>query len=137
MVKFNEEICKELCQLHQEGLPRTSCADIVGINRRTLYDWLKKGENAKSGKYREFYLNWQKASALYEREHLQQIRGSPSWLAHQYLLQVKDPERYVIAEKQEMEMKADATVNADIDMTNPQIADNDLELLKSLVTDKK
>ena len=137
MAKFNEQICKELCELHSEGLPRTSCADIVGINRRTLYDWLKKGENAKSGKKREFYLNWKKAEAQYEREHLQQIRGSSSWLAHQYLLQVKDPERYVVAEKQQIEAETKSTVTADVDMDNPIILEKDLEILKELIRDKE
>jgi hypothetical protein len=134
--KFNEQICEELCALHSEGLPQKSCADLVGIDRKTLYNWIQKGKKAKSGKYREFYINWIRASAKYEREHLNYISDSPSWMAHQYLLQVKDPETYVVAEKQEMEanLKTDASVN--VDMTNPAISSNDLELLKSLVDDK-
>lgn len=134
--KFNEQICEELCALHSEGLPQKSCADLVGIDRKTLYNWIQKGKKARSGKYREFYINWIKASAKYEREHLNHISDSPSWMAHQYLLQVKDPETYVVAEKQEMEanLKTDASVN--VDMTDPAISSNDLELLKSLVDDK-
>jgi hypothetical protein len=136
MAKFNEQICEELCALHSEGLPQKSCADLVGIDRKTLYNWIQKGKNAKRGKYREFYINWIRASAKYEREHLNHISDSSSWMAHQYLLQVKDPETYVVAEKQEMEanLKTDASVN--VDMTDPGIANNDLELLKSLVDDK-
>ncbi len=136
MAKFNDEICKELCDLHSEGLPQKSCADLVGINRRTLYDWLQKGEKAKSGKYRQFYINWQKASARYEREHLNHIRDSPSWLAHQYLLQVKDPETYVVAEKQQIEAETKSTIAADVDMNDPRIHENDLEMLKALIEDK-
>ena len=136
MVKFNEQICEELCALHSEGLPQKSCADLVGINRRTLYDWLKKGEKAKSGKYRQFYINWLKSSAKYEREHLNHIRDSPSWLAHQYLLQVKDPETYVVAEKQQIESTNETTLTADVDMTDPRITENDLEMLQSLISDK-
>lgn len=136
MAKFNEEICKELCELHSEGLPQKSCADIVGINRRTLWDWLTKGKNAKSGKYRNFYIQWCKAGALYEREHLNHISDSPSWLAHQYLLQVKDPETYVVAEKQQIEAETKSTIAADVDMNNPQIRENDLNMLKELIRDK-
>ena len=134
--KFNEQICKELCDLHSEGLPQTSCADIVGIDRKTIYNWLKQGENAKSGKKREFYLNWKKAEALYEREHLQHIRGSPSWLAHQYLLQVKDPDTYVVAEKQQIEAETKQTINAEVDMDNPLIIEKDIQMLKELISDK-
>ena len=134
--KFNEQICEELCALHAEGLPQKSCADLVGIDRRTLYNWIQQGKNAKSGKKRDFYIRWIRAAARYEREHLNKISDSSSWLAHQYLLQVKDPETYVVAEKQEMEMKADTNITADVDMTNPVITENDLEMLKDLIEDK-
>ena len=134
--KFNEQLCEELCTLHAEGLPQKSCADLVGIDRKTLYNWIQKGKNAKSGKYRQFYLNWLRASANFEREHLGHISDSTSWLAHQYLLQVKDPETYVVAEKQQIEATNETTVTADIDMTNPVITENDLEMLKDLIEDK-
>ena len=136
MAKFNEEICKEICDLHSEGLPQKSCADLVGINRRTLYDWIQKGKNAKSGKYKQFYQNWLKASAKYEREHLSQISDSTSWLAHQYLLQVKDPETYVVAEKQQIEAETKTTLEANVDMNDPRIREQDLEMLKALIDDK-
>ena len=137
--KFNEQLCEELCTLHAEGLPQKSCADLVGIDRKTLYNWIQKGKNAKSGKYRQFYLNWLRASANFEREHLGHISDSSSWLAHQYLLQVKDPETYVVAEKQEMEttVKADATVNADIDITSDDFMAKELDIMKTLIEDKK
>ena len=136
MAKFNEEICKEICDLHSEGLPQKSCADLVGINRRTLYDWIQKGKNAKSGKYKQFYQNWLRASAKYEREHLSEISGSNSWLAHQYLLQVKDPETYVVAEKQQIEAETKTTLEANVDMNDPRIREDDLALLKALIDDK-
>ena len=136
MAKFNEEICKEICDLHSEGLPQKSCADLVGINRRTLYDWIQKGKNAKSGKYKQFYQNWLKASAKYEREHLSQISDSTSWLAHQYLLQVKDPETYVVAEKQQIEAETKTTLEANVDMNDPRIREQDLAMLKALIDDK-
>lgn len=134
--KFNEQICEELCALHSEGLPQKSCADLVGIDRKTLYNWIQKGKNAKSGKYRQFYINWIKAAAKFEREHLGHISDSTSWLAHQYLLQVKDPDTYVVAEKQQIEQETTATVNADVDMNDPRIQENDLEMLKNLISDK-
>lgn len=134
--KFNDQICEELCALHAEGLPQKSCADLVGIDRRTLYNWIQAGKNAKSGKKRDFYLRWIRAAAKYEREHLNKISDSTSWLAHQYLLQVKDPETYVVAEKQQIEAETKQTINADVDMNDPRIRENDLELLQSLIEDK-
>ena len=110
MAKFNEEICKELIIAHENGLPKNACASIVGINRRTLYDWLKKGEKAKSGKYHDFYLRWLKAEARFQAYHLKKINDSKSWTASQYLLQVTDPETFVIAEKQQVEAQLDQQV---------------------------
>lgn len=137
MVKFNEQICEELCHLHSQGLPQKSCADLVGIDRKTLYNWIQQGKKSKKGKKRDFYLRWIRAAARYEMEHLGKINDSPSWLAHQYLLQVKDPETYVVAEKQQIEQETKATVNADVDMNDPRIRENDLALLKSLIEDKE
>ena len=131
MAKFNEEICQELCELCEEGLTAKSCAAIVGIGRRTLYDWLERGKNAKSGKYRTFYLNWKKAEARYEQYHLGKIHNSKSWMAHQYLLQVKDSETYVVAEKQQVESKAEVDLKADADVSIESvfdIVDKELEL---------
>ena len=139
MAKFNEEICKELIIAHENGLPRNACASIVGINRRTLYDWLKKGEKAKTGKYHDFYLRWLKAEARFQAYHLKKINDSKSWAASQYLLQVTDPETYVVAEKQEMEanINAEANLNADVDLTSPEFMNRELELMKKIIRDKE
>ena len=136
VTKFNQDICNDLCQLYGQGLSQTDCADIVGINRRTLHRWLEKGKNAKSGKYRQFYLQWRKAKAEYKRMHISHINNSSSWLAHQYMLQVMDPETYVVAEKQEMETTVKADIAADVDMNDPRIQETDLQLLKDLISDK-
>ena len=58
---------------------------------------------------------------------------------NEYLLQVKDPETYVVAEKQEMEanLKADATLNGEVDVTSPEFMNKELDILKHLIEDKK
>ena len=139
MAKFNEEICNELCQYREEGLDMKYCADLAGIHRNTLTNWINKGKKAKSGKYHDFFLRWKRATAKYIRLHQNHIAESNSWLAHQYLLQVTDPELYVVAEKQEMEAKvsADANVNADVDLTSPEFMNRELELMKKIIRDKE
>ena len=134
--KFNEQICEELCSLHSEGLSQKTCADLVGIDRKTLYNWIQQGKKARSGKKRDFYIRWVKAAAKYERTHLRKISDSSSWLAHQYLLQVKDPETYVVAEKQQIEAETKTTLEANVDMTDPRIQESDLAMLKELIGDK-
>lgn len=121
---------------HSEGLPLKYCADIVGIDRRTIYNWMEKGEKARSGKYREFYLDMQKARAKFILHHQRKIANSPSWMASQYLIQCVDPETYVVAEKQQIEAETKTTLEANVDMNDPRIQEADLAILKELIGDK-
>lgn len=104
--KFNEQICKELCTAHENGLPLNACANLCGISRQSVHNWLKEGKNAKTGKKREFYNNWQRANARFQAYHLKKINDSKDWRASQYLLQVTSPDDYVIEEK--------TRINADV-----------------------
>ena len=121
---------------HSEGLPLKYCADIVGIDRRTIYNWMEKGEKARSGKYREFYLDMQKARAKFIAKNVKDIQNNKSWMAKQYLLQVTDPEQFVVAEKQQIEAETHSTIQAEVDMSDPRIQEQDLALLKELIGDK-
>lgn len=136
MVKFNEDTCKCLVENHGKGLPIKDCADIAGIDRTTVYKWLDKGKVAKRGKYRDFYVDMQRARAKFKAHHLQKIANSQSWMASQYLLQCVDPDEYVVAEKQKIESETKATIQAEVDMTDPRIQANDLAMLKELIGDK-
>ena len=119
-----------------EGIPLKYCADIAGVDRRTIYNWMSKGEKAKSGKYRQFYIDMQKAKAKFIKENIKDIQSNKSWMAKQYLLQVTDPEQFVVAEKQQIEANANATVEAKVNMNDPRIQEDDLAMLKALISDK-
>ena len=136
MAKFNEEICKCLVEFYADGIPLKYCADAVGINRSTIYDWMEKGAKAKSGKYKKFYLDMQKARAKFIQKNVKEIQDNKSWMAKQYLLQVTDPEQFVVAEKQQIEAETKTTLEANVDMTDPRIQENDLLMLKELIGDK-
>ena len=136
MAKFNEEICKCLVEFYADGIPLKYCADAVGINRSTIYDWMKKGEKAKSGKYKKFYLDMQKARAKFIQKNVKEIQDNKSWMAKQYLLQVTDPEQFVVAEKQQIEAETHSTIQAEVDMSDPRIQEADLAILKELIGDK-
>ena len=139
MAKFNEEICNCLTELYSDGIPLKYCADAVGIARSTIYYWMDKGEKAKSGKYRKFYQDMQRARAKFIQKNMKDIQENKSWMAKQYLLQVTDPEQFVVAEKQEMEAKvsADANLNADVDLTSDDFLTRELDLMKKIIEDKK
>ena len=97
---------------------------------------MDKGEKARSGKYREFYIDMQKARAKFIKSNIKDIQDNKSWMAKQYLLQVTDPEQFVVAEKQQIEAETKSTIQAEVDMTDPRIQENDLLMLKELIGDK-
>lgn len=134
--KFSDEICACLVENYGKGLPLKYCADAVGIHRNTLLNWMKKGESARSGKYRDFYLDMQRAKSKFIAHHLQKIQANKSWMSSQYLLQVTDPDEFVVAEKQKIESETKATIEANVDMNDPRIQATDLAMLKELIGDK-
>ena len=64
-MKITWEIIDEICELRRQGNHMKGIVEIVGIGRTTVYDWLKKGEKARIGKYAKFYADWQKATEEY------------------------------------------------------------------------
>lgn len=57
--RYNQKLTPELSARYCEAISKghsigAACA-IVGINRQTYYNWYKRGKEAKSGKYRQFY----------------------------------------------------------------------------------
>ena len=101
MTKFTPELCDKLCKLRSIGLDKQSCAKKCRINPKTITRWLEKGRNARSGKHHDFYMKWQEADADFELVHLQKIIDNKDWRSSQYLLQVTNPEKYVVVNKTE------------------------------------
>ena len=97
---------------------------------------MEKGEKARSGRYREFYIDMQKARAKFIKSNIKDIQDNKSWMAKQYLLQVTDPEQFVVAEKQQIEAETKQTIEANVDMNDPRIQAQDLAMLKELIGDK-
>ena len=134
--KFSEETCQCLIENYSKGLPLKYCADIAGIDRRTVHRWMEKGRESKRGKYRDFYIDMQRAKSKFVSKHIQKIQDNKSWMSSQYLLQVTDPDEFVVAEKQKIESETKATIQAEVDMTDPRIREADLQMLKELIGDK-
>lgn len=99
--KLDEDMIKFLCTAHENGAPKTVCAKLAGIDRKTLYNWIQKGEKAKRGKFHDFYLEWEKADGKFQTYHLTNItkKAEEDWRASQYLLQVTNPEEFVIDQR--------------------------------------
>lgn len=101
ITKFNKQICKEIITLYENGLPKTKCADFVGINRKTITDWYNKGRDCddEDNPYYQFYMGMLRAKAKFIMYHQKKINGSDDWRASKYLLEVTEPNTYVLEKR--------------------------------------
>jgi transposase len=125
ITKFNEETCKCLVDNYSKGLTITDCANIAGIDRRTVHRWIEKGEKARSGKYKQFYLEMQKAKSKFKEHHLRKIAEAKDWRASQYLLQVTDSETYVVTEKKQVNADVKTDLLEKLQRPLPELKDDD------------
>ena len=117
MVKFTDEIKQKLIVYRQNGLSKCKCAKMAGINESTLYDWINKGKKAKRGKYREWYLAFEKAYVEFEAYHLQRIIDDDSWQSSAWILERKFKNEYAKQDNHQLEHTGQVTVNKSIKET--------------------
>jgi len=63
--KCTYNLMTHICILRSEGNTMKGIAEILGLHRNTILNWLKKGEKARAGKYAKFYSDWEKATENY------------------------------------------------------------------------
>ena len=89
MAKFNEETINKILIAHENGLKQKDSAIFADIDESTLYRWLEKGKNARRGKYRKFYDDFQKAQIKNKVYHLKKIQDDDSWQSSAWYLERK------------------------------------------------
>lgn len=94
--KLNPELQEKICQAIRAGNYIETAAAYAGVNKSTLYDWLKRGGRAKSGKYKEFSNAVEKALAEAEVRDVFIIgkAAEENWQAAAWRLERKFPERW-------------------------------------------
>lgn len=87
-------------ELVRQGVHQKVAAVRAGISEATFYAWRKRGMEARSGQYREFYDDLQAALSLSETTLVLQMRshartpGAPGVRATQFLLERRFPDRW-------------------------------------------
>lgn len=128
MTKFNETIAEQILINYENGLPLKHASSLVGVNPSTVWRWRKKGEKAKSGKYHDFYLKMLKARAKFIAYHLNILNSSDNDATHRYLLEVTDPDNFLL--KTKLEHSGELTnINKNFTV--------DEELLDEILTEKR
>lgn len=54
--KLHPPVQDYVCEMIRTGIPERYIPQAIGIHRDTWYLWLRRGKEAKSGRYRDFYL---------------------------------------------------------------------------------
>lgn len=117
MVKFNEDIRETIYELVSKGYTYKDICHVCGIAETTFYDWVNRGKKAKSGKYRDFYLNVKKCKA--ERKNnlvdklIEKTEEKDDWKGYAWLLERGYGDEFARPEvkiRQEIESKVEAEV---------------------------
>ena len=76
------------------GHYREVACKLAGIERKTLLNWLKRGEREQSGVYRDWYLAVERAEAEVFHPKNIETASAKSWFATAWFLERKHPERW-------------------------------------------
>lgn len=102
-VKLTDEKTQEIFNAIAGGNTHEVAARLAGIAPSTFYNWMKRGEQAKSGRFKNFHDQIKKAEALAEAERINVIRRAmlaqgkfkdPDWKAAAWYLERRYPEKW-------------------------------------------
>lgn len=119
--KMMVEISDPLIKLLKSGVPVIHACGAVGIASVTYYDWMKKGETAKSGQYFEFYhaVKKARAEAVARNVAIIQKAAAHTWQAAAWWLERSCPAEFA---KREVEINmTQNNVEINIDETRDKI----------------
>ena len=93
---LNRKIISTICKVVEDGATYRVAATSVGVDRRTLYIWRKKGAEEASGIYRELFEKLQRAEGKFIADQLSIISraGRASWQACAWLLERRHPDLF-------------------------------------------
>ncbi|SFM94036.1 hypothetical protein [Methanolobus profundi] len=115
------DISDPLIKLLKSGVPVIHACDAVGIASVTYYDWMKRGELATTGQYRDFYLRVKqaRAEAVARNVAIIQKAASKSWQAAAWWLERSCPTEFA---KRDVEINmTQNNVEINIDETREKI----------------
>lgn len=95
--KFTPERIRKIIKALKEGSPHETAAALAGIGKTAFYEWLKKGEKAKTGEYRAFYDKVKEAEAYAEAERVRRINKAGregDWKADAWYLERRYPDKW-------------------------------------------
>ena len=113
-MKFSEETCETIYNLVAKGYTYKDICAVCDITEQTFYNWVNRGKKAKSGKYKDFVVELEKAKALRKNNLVEELidmgRSRDDWKALAWILERGYGDEFARPEvkiKQEVEAKAE------------------------------
>lgn len=137
--KLTPEIQKTIVELLRRGNYIETAAVFAGIDKKTFYNWMKRGNEATSGKYNEFFHAVEQAMAEAEIRDVANITNAAktNWKASAWRLQHRNPRKWgkIDEEKRELELQK---IKAEIELIEERTklikgAVKDTSLLEALI----
>ena len=128
--KLTHERQAKICDAIRAGNYMETAAAFAGIDKTTLYAWLRKGRKANRGKHREFVDAVEKAMADAEARDVAMIgkaAADGTWQAAAWRLERKHPDRWGRTDRHQHQIQA-AVLTAEV---NPHDAVEELARLLS------
>ena len=125
-MKLNPQIQDAICNEIKRGTPITSACLIAGISKDTYYRWYRKGEKAKTGRFKEFYNKIEEAKAYAIALRVENIRKAGrngSWQADAWWLERMDPENF--SRKDNVNVKSE-NINHNLNINLNRLFDDEL-----------
>lgn len=92
--KLTPELTEDLCDYISQGLTFKDACQLLDISTKSQQRWEKKGREAKSGKYYDFYLALKKARKQNKLYHIKKINASKDWHSSAYILNNMYPDEF-------------------------------------------
>ena len=104
--KFDPKIAERIVLLVRNGNFRETAAASVGVDSKTLRNWLKRGAKGgkANGEFAEFASEVFMGEAEANIRDFAKIGSSDDWKAHQYRCAVRDRETYGVRNRVDIEV---------------------------------
>lgn len=103
-MKFTPDVQRKICAALASGMPRISALQMVGVGRRTFYDWMKAS--------RTFRTAIKRAEAKVQRRLLGRIekasRDPKHWTAAAWIMERRWPELFALRMTRMLEKEREA-----------------------------
>lgn len=102
--KLTPEVQERILRAIRLGATREVAARAAGVDERTFYRWLQRGEAAKSGQYCQFRQAMARAESEGEITHLEAI-AADGGAGSKWILSRRHPERWTEVQRHEVSGK--------------------------------